>query len=237
MLVSAKNIGIRSHNGWRVRNVSVDLAAGEIVTMIGPNGSGKTTTAKALLGIIATDEGTIVRQDRLRTGYVPQSIQVSRNVPISLQRFLQLTKSHNLKDIEQALDLVGLRAALDHPVSHLSGGQFQRALIARALLLKPDLMVLDEPVQGVDFKGEIALYELITQIRDELNCGMLLISHDLHIVMSKTDRVICMNGHICCEGAPSAVIENQAYHALFGPKASEFLALYHHQHDHDHDHN
>lgn len=239
MLISAKDISIRSHNGWRVRHVSVDLAPGEIVTMIGPNGSGKTTTAKALLGIITPDEGVVERAPSLTTSYVPQSMQVSRNVPLSVNRFLQLTKSHDPKAIEEALDLVGLRAALDQPVADLSGGQFQRALIARALLLKPDLMVLDEPVQGVDFTGEIALYELITQIRDELQCGMLLISHDLHIVMSKTDRVICMNGHVCCEGAPSAVIEDQAYHALFGPKASEFLALYHHHHDHhhhDHDH-
>ena len=236
MLVSAKNIGIKSQNGWRMRHVSLDIGAGEIVTMIGPNGSGKSTTAKALLGIIAPDEGTITHKPKLRTGYVPQSIQVSRNVPISVMRFMQLTQAHSAQDIEYALDLVGLSAPTSQPVSDLSAGQLQRALIARALLLKPDLMVLDEPVQGVDFTGEIALYELITQIRDELQCGMLLISHDLHIVMSKTDRVICMNGHICCEGAPESVLENKAYRALFGPKASEFLALYHHHHDHHHDH-
>ena len=236
MLISAKNLGIKGHNGWRVRGVSLSIAAGEIVTMIGPNGSGKSTTAKALLGIIPADEGTIERKPDMRIGYVPQSIQVSRHVPMSLMRFLTLTQKHSAADIQDALKLVGLGTIQDKPVTDLSGGQFQRALIARALLLKPDLMVLDEPVQGVDFTGEIALYELITQIRDELSCGMLLISHDLHIVMSQTDRVVCMNGHICCEGAPASVIENEAYLKLFGPKASEFLALYHHDHDHDHGH-
>ena len=234
MLISAKDLGIKGQTGWRVRGVSLSIAAGEIVTMIGPNGSGKTTTAKALLGIIPADEGTIERKDNMRIGYVPQSVQVSRHVPMSLKRFLTLTQHHTAQDLDDALRLVGLGNILDRPVADLSGGQLQRALIARALLLKPDLMVLDEPVQGVDFTGEIALYELITQIRDELGCGMLLISHDLHIVMSQTDRVVCMNGHICCEGAPASVIENEAYLKLFGPKASAFLALYHHDHDHHH---
>ena len=234
MLISAKNLGIKGQDGWRVRGVSLSIGAGEIVTMIGPNGSGKSTTAKALLGIIPADEGTIERKDDMRIGYVPQSLQVSRNVPMSVSRFLQLTKPHSADEIAQALSLVGLDKIGARPVAELSGGQLQRTLIARALLLKPDLMVLDEPVQGVDFTGEIALYELITQIRDKLGCGMLLISHDLHIVMSQTDRVVCMNGHICCEGAPASVIENEAYLKLFGPKASEFLALYHHDHDHHH---
>ena len=234
MLVSAENLGIRTGKNWRVRGVNLTIAAGEIVTMIGPNGSGKTTTAKALLGIIKPDEGTVTRKDELRVAYVPQSLQVSRTVPLSVRRFLQLTRSYPQNEIDQALSLVGLPDIKDKPVSDLSGGQLQRILIARALLLKPDLMVLDEPVQGVDFAGEIALYQLITEIKDTLGCGMLLISHDLHIVMSQTDRVLCMNGHICCEGAPSSVVENEAYLKLFGPQASEFLALYHHDHDHDH---
>ena len=234
MLVSAENLGIKSGDQWRVRGVNLTIAPGEIVTMIGPNGSGKTTTAKALLGIIAPDEGLVTRKDNLRVAYVPQSLEVSRNVPISVRRFLQLTHSYAQDDIDHALSLVGLPNLTDKPVADLSGGQLQRILIARALLLKPDLMVLDEPVQGVDFAGEIALYQLITEIKETLGCGMLLISHDLHIVMSQTDRVLCMNGHICCEGAPSSVVENEAYLQLFGPKAAEFLALYHHDHDHDH---
>lgn len=236
MLIEAENLGIRSQNGWRVRHVSLTLSAGEIVTMIGPNGSGKSTTAKALLGIITPDEGQVRRQKNMRIGYVPQSLTVSRNVPITVERFLQLTKPHSNEDIKEAMAMVGLGAILKQPVAELSGGQFQRTLIARALLLKPELMVLDEPVQNVDFTGEIALYELITDIRNKLGCGMLLISHDLHIVMSQTDRVLCMNGHICCEGAPASVIEDAAYLNLFGPKAAEFLALYRHDHDHHHHH-
>lgn len=243
MLVEAQNLGIKAANFWRVRHVSLSISAGEIVTMIGPNGSGKSTTAKALLGIIPADEGTVKRKDNLRIGYVPQSLTISRNVPLSVNRFLQLTQPHSQTDITDALALVGLADVKHQSVADLSGGQLQRAQIARALLLAPELMVLDEPVQGVDFAGEIALYELISTIKDKLNCGMLLISHDLHIVMSKTDRVICMNGHICCQGPPSSVVADDAYLSLFGTRASEFLALYHHDtshdhhHDHDHDHN
>jgi len=242
MLIEAQNLGIKSPAGWRVRHVSLTLSAGEIVTMIGPNGSGKSTTAKALLGIIPADEGHVRRQKNMRIGYVPQSLTISRNVPITVERFLQLTQSHSDEDIKDVMQMVGLGVIHKQPVSELSGGQLQRTLIARALLLKPDLMVLDEPVQNVDFTGEIALYELITDIRNKLGCGMLLISHDLHIVMSQTDRVLCMNGHICCEGAPASVVEDAAYLNLFGPKAAEFLALYrhdhdHHHHDHDHEHN
>ena len=234
-LIKADNLGIYGQSHWRVRGVNMQINPGEIVTMIGPNGSGKSTTAKALLGIIKADEGVVHRKADLKIGYVPQSLQISRDVPMSLGRFLQLTKSHSASEIAEVLDLVGLAKMDKKPLSALSGGQLQRALIARTLLLKPELMVLDEPVQGVDFAGEIALYELIEKIRNHLQCGMLLISHDLHIVMSRTDRVLCMNGHICCEGAPASVMENEAYISLFGPKASEFLALYHHDHNHDHD--
>ncbi|MGC6529639.1 MAG: ATP-binding cassette domain-containing protein [Candidatus Puniceispirillaceae bacterium] len=236
MLISAENLGIKGDTSWRVKNVNLSISKGEIVTMIGPNGSGKSTIAKALLRIISPDEGQVIHHQKLKIGYVPQSLQVTRAVPMTLKRFLQLTESHSAEDIDDVMALVGLTAPLTQSVSDLSGGQFQRALIARALLLKPDLMILDEPVQGVDFKGEVALYELITQIRDNIQCGMLLISHDLHIVISQTDRVICMNGHICCEGSPSAVIADDSYLTLFGPKASEFLALYQHDHDHHHHH-
>ena len=234
-LIKAENLGIYGQTHWRVRGVNMQISKGEIVTMIGPNGSGKSTTAKALLGIIKADEGVVHRKKDLKIGYVPQSLTISRDVPMSLERFLQLTQSHSASDIADILALVGLSKMEKKPLSALSGGQLQRALIARTLLLKPELMVLDEPVQGIDFAGEIALYELIEEIRNSLQCGMLLISHDLHIVMSRTDRVLCMNGHICCEGAPASVMENEAYISLFGPKASEFLALYHHDHNHDHD--
>lgn len=238
-LVKAENLGIYGTDRWRVRGVNLAINAGEIVTMIGPNGSGKTSTAKALLGLVKADEGTVTRLPDLKIGYVPQAMAISRDVPLNLVRFLQLTKRHSKAEIEDTLHLVGLTGFEKQPVNALSGGQLQRALIARALLVKPQLMILDEPVQGVDFTGEIALYELIEQIRDKLGCGMLLISHDLHIVMSRSNRVVCMNGHICCEGAPATVMENEAYLSLFGTKASEFLALYTHEHDHthhDHDH-
>ena len=208
MLIKAQNLGIKGQDDWRVRGVSLTINAGEIVTMIGPNGSGKTTTAKALLGIIPADEGTIERKPHMRIGYVPQSLQVSRNVPMSTNRFLQLTHAHSDEDIGQALSLVGLGVIRNKPVSELSGGQLQRALIARALLLKPDLMVLDEPVQGVDFSGEIALYELITQIRDKLGCGMLLISHDLAVIRQIADRVAVMyHGKLVEEGSTAQVFE------------------------------
>nr|WP_255714078.1 zinc ABC transporter ATP-binding protein ZnuC [Pelagibacterium xiamenense] len=233
-MVRLENAGVRRDGRWLVRGVDLSLTRGEIVTLIGPNGSGKSTTVKAALGIIAPDEGRVWRAPGLKIGYVPQKIALDRSLPMTVNRLMQLTKRHPASAIANVLGRVGIPHLAGAPVQTLSGGEFQRALIARALIGKPDLLVLDEPVQGVDFSGEVALYDLIGDIRDETGCGVLLISHDLHVVMARTDTVVCLNGHVCCSGTPDMVAASGEYAALFGPRAAETLAVYRHHHDHTH---
>ncbi len=233
-LAALEGVGVHRGGRWLVRDVSFAVGRGEIVTLIGPNGSGKTTAAKTLLGIVRPDRGRAVRAPGLRIGYVPQKLMVERTMPLTVTRLMGLTGRRSAGEINDALERVGIAHLAGAAVEALSGGEFQRALIARAILSRPDLLVLDEPVQGVDFTGEIALYRLIRTVRDELGCGVLLISHDLHIVMAETDTVVCLNGHVCCSGAPHAVAEDPAYVRLFGPRAAEALAVYRHHHDHVH---
>lgn len=233
-LVSLANAGVRRDGTWLVRGVDLAVRPREIVTLIGPNGSGKSTTAKMALGIHAPDEGTARRRPGVRVAYVPQKVSVDWTLPLSVERFLSLTARVRGADAEAALAATGIPHLRHAEVRNLSGGEFQRALLARAICRKPDLLVLDEPVQGVDYSGEIALYELIKRIRDDLGCGVLLISHDLHVVMAATDHVICLNGHVCCQGAPVAVASSAEYRRLFGGRASDTLAVYEHHHDHTH---
>ena len=233
-LVSLKNAGVQQGKNWLVRGVDLQVNYKEIVTLIGPNGSGKSTTAKLALGILKPSEGTAERQDNLSVGYVPQKLSIDWTLPLSVERFMHLTGQVAQSEVQNAMASTGINHLGKSEVRHLSGGEFQRVMIARAIARKPDLLVLDEPVQGVDFAGEIALYNLIQQIRDDLGCGILMISHDLHIVMEATDRVICLNGHVCCSGTPTAVANNEAYISLFGARAAQGLAIYEHNHDHTH---
>ena len=233
-LIDARGIGVCYGERWVIRGVDISVRGGEIVTLIGPNGSGKSTTAKAILGLIPLTAGAVAKADGLRIGYVPQRLAIDPTLPLAVSRLMTLTDPHGTDEIERALDAVGISHLSQASVQALSGGEFQRALMARAIIREPDLLVLDEPVQGVDFSGQIALYELIRSIRDRLQCGILLISHDLHIVMAETDRVICLNGHVCCSGTPKVVSKSPEYLQLFGPQAAEALAIYHHDHDHAH---
>ena len=233
ILVQLENVGVFQNNKWLVEDVSLNVEKGKIVTLIGPNGSGKTTTAKIALGIHKNIKGK-VKKFTDKIGYVPQKISIDRTLPIRVTDFMQLTHNLNENEIENALNLTGVKNLKNNDLRNLSGGEFQRVLIARAISKKPDLLVLDEPVQGVDFKGEIALYELIKKISDKINCGILLISHDLHVVMTATDYVVCLNGHVCCSGSPTAVANNKEYQKLFGDRASTILSVYEHSHDHTH---
>jgi zinc transport system ATP-binding protein len=233
-LVTLRGAGVCRDGRWLVRGVDMAVAKGEIVTVIGPNGSGKSTTAKMVLGIIEPDEGTVTRQAGLRVGYVPQKLSIDWTMPLSVDRLLQLTAPVNRQRRAQVLERVGIAHLAHAQVQHLSGGEFQRALLARAMASNPDILVLDEPVQGVDFSGEVQLYNLIASLRDETGCGILLISHDLHLVMAATDKVICLNGHICCHGTPQAVAESPEYRKLFGERGAATLAVYQHDHDHAH---
>jgi len=233
ILLKVDNVGVLKNDKWLVRGVSLEVKQGEIVTLIGPNGSGKSTTAKIALGIYKKIDGKVQKfTDKI--GYVPQKISIDWTLPIRVIDFMLLTEKLTNDQINVALNLTGVDHLKNKSLSNLSGGEFQRVLIARAIAKKPDLLVLDEPVQGVDFKGEIALYELIKKISEELNCGILLISHDLHVVMSATDFVVCLNGHVCCSGTPHAVAKNDQYQQLFGDRASKILSLYEHKHDHTH---
>ncbi len=233
-LVSLANAGIRRGGRWLVRGVGFSVRRGEIVTLIGPNGSGKSTSARMAIGVLEPDEGRVERHAGLRVGYVPQKLAIDWTMPLTVRRLMTLTGPLSRPDLEQALEAVGIAHLAGAEVQHLSGGEFQRALLARAIARKPDLLVLDEPVQGVDFSGEIALYNLITSIRNSTGCGILLISHDLHVVMAETDTVICLNGHVCCHGTPDAVARSPEYMRLFGGAAGQTLAVYSHRHDHVH---
>lgn len=233
-LVSLSGAGVYRNGRWLVRGVDFSVRPGEIVTLIGPNGSGKSTSAKMAIGVLKADEGRVERKPGLRVGYVPQRLSVDWTMPLTVRRLMTLTSPLSNSEVEAALEAVGIAHLAGAEVQHLSGGEFQRALLARAMARKPDILVLDEPVQGVDFSGEIALYDLITSIRNSTGCGILLISHDLHVVMAETDTVICLNGHVCCRGTPSAVSQSPEYMRLFGAKAAQTLAVYSHDHDHTH---
>ena len=208
-LISLKNAGIFRSDRWLVRGVTFDLKPGEILTLIGPNGSGKSTTAKVALGIYSPDEGSAQRQQKLKVRYVPQRFSIDWTIPLKVKRLMNLTGRVGTKEANEAMSLTGTLHLANSEVRTLSGGEIQRVLLARAIAFKPDLLVLDEPVQGVDFNGEIEMYGLIKKIRDDLNCGVLLISHDLHIVMAATDQVICLNGHVCCSGSPANVADSK----------------------------
>ncbi len=232
-LVILKDAGYRQNDKWLVKGVSLAVEKGKIVTLIGPNGSGKSTTAKIALGIFKKIEGEVEKYTN-KIGYVPQRISIDWTLPLRVYDFLTLTENISEVAIDEALSLTGVIHLKNKNLGNLSGGEFQRVLLARAISKKPELLVLDEPVQGVDFTGEIALYELIKKISDQLNCGILLISHDLHTVMSATDHVVCLNGHVCCSGSPIDVAKNNEYKALFGEQASQILTRYEHKHDHVH---
>lgn len=234
ILVEVSGIGVFRAGRWLIRDVDLTVRRGEIVTLIGPNGSGKSTTARAALGILKPDAGTVRRHPGLTVGYVPQRLHIDRSLPLTVERLMTLTSRLTAAEVQATLEWVEIGHLAKAEVQLLSGGEFQRAMLARALARKPDLLVLDEPVQGVDFTGEVALYDLIRRIRDETGCGILLISHDLHIVMAQTDTVVCLNGHVCCHGTPQSVSQNPEYVRLFGRKAAETLAIYRHHHDHVH---
>ena len=233
ILVKLKDVGLKRNDKWLVKGVSLVVEKGKIITLIGPNGSGKSTTAKIALGLHKNIEGEVQKlTDKI--GYVPQKISIDWTLPLRVKDFMLLTDDLNDKLIDEALTLTGVDHLKNKNLGNLSGGEFQRVLLARAISKKPELLVLDEPVQGVDFTGEIALYKLIKKISENLNCGILLISHDLHTVMSATDHVVCLNGHVCCSGSPLDVAKNKEYKALFGEQASQTLSIYEHKHDHVH---
>lgn len=234
-LVSARGLTVRRDGRVLLQSVDIDVHPREIVTVIGPNGAGKTTLVRALLGLIAPASGTVQRAVGLRIGYAPQRFDVDRALPMTVARFLALGGSHSEVEAVAVLGEVGAGHLGGQQIASLSGGELQRIVIARALLRKPQLLVLDEPVRGVDYAGEAELYELIGALRDKRGLGVLLVSHDLHVVMARSDRVVCINGHVCCSGVPQTVARDPEYVRLFGADAVRAFAVYTHDHDHRHD--
>lgn len=234
-LIAAEAVEVRFGAEPVLRDVSLALQAGEIVTVVGPNGSGKSTLLRVLIGAVRPDGGRVVRAPGLRVGYVPQRLAVDRTLPLTVDGFLRLAGGGRAERAA-ALEHVGARELAGRQLAALSGGQLQRAMLAQAVLRRPQLLVLDEATQGLDQAGEARFYRLIEQLRQEFGCGVLMVSHDLHVVMAASDRVICLNGHVCCEGTPTVVSAAPAYRALFGFGTHGALALYRHDHDHEHEH-
>ena len=235
-LISVRGLDMRLGGRMVLRNVSLDIRAGEIVTVVGPNGSGKSTLLRSLIGAVAPARGRITRAEGLRIGYVPQQLHIDPTLPLTVARFLDLPRRAAAPDARTALERAGAGDLATRQMSELSGGQFQRVLLARAILGEPQLLILDEATQGLDQPGSAAFYARIAELRRDLGCAVLMVSHELHVVMAASDRVICLNGHVCCEGAPEQVASAPEYRALFGSGTQGALALYRHEHDHGHDH-
>ncbi len=235
-LVDARNLAVRLGGQTVLHDVSLRVEPGEIVTIVGPNGSGKTSLLRAIIGAVPAQKGEVTLKPGLKIGYVPQRLHIDRTLPITVERFLRLTQAVSRADCDAALKAAGVPDLSGRQMSQLSGGQFQRVLLARALITKPDVLLLDEATQGLDQPGSAAFYQQIERVSRETGCAILMISHELHVVMSASDRVICLNGHVCCEGTPANVASAPEYRALFGTGTGGALALYRHDHDHGHDH-
>lgn len=234
-LIEAAGLSIRHGTQTVLDGVDFAISAGEIVTIVGPNGSGKSTLVRALIGLERPASGTVVRRPGLGIGYVPQRLHIDAALPMTVARFLSLPRPVGREAAGRALDRTGVPGLQERQVAALSGGQLQRVLLARALLARPEILILDEPTQGLDQPGTAAFYRLIEEVRHETGVAVLLVSHDLHVVMSASDRVVCLNGHVCCEGTPRVVSAAPEYRALFGAGTGGVFALYRHVHDHAHD--
>ena len=234
MLIEISNLEIKYGSKKVLQNINLSLNAGEIVTIVGPNGSGKTSLFKAIIGSIPYSNGKIRIKTDIRIGYVPQQLKVDQTLPITVERFLKLAIK-DCNDTEKIAALLGSKTIFKEQINNLSGGQMQKVLLARALINEPEVLLLDEATRGLDQPGIAAFYRKIENISKKTNCAVLMISHDLHVVMKASDRVICVNGHICCEGTPESVATSPEYKTLFGSDIDSSFALYKHKHDHNHD--
>ncbi|WP_299283224.1 metal ABC transporter ATP-binding protein [uncultured Tateyamaria sp.] len=235
-LITTTGLTLKQAGKTVLRDVNMHIDRGEIVTLVGPNGSGKSTLVKGLIGALKPEAGTVDTLDNLRIGYVPQTLHMDGLLPLTVARFLCLPHRHSKDAMARALTEAGVPSLAGTQMRALSGGQFQRVLLARALLMAPDLLILDEATQGLDQPGAAAFYQQIADVRRDLGCAVLMVSHDLHVVMAASDRVLCLNGHVCCEGTPDVVQDAPEYQALFGTGTQGAFAIYRHDHDHAHDH-
>ena len=235
-LVSTTNLSVQIGSRHILQHVDFQISRGEIVTIVGPNGSGKTTLLRSIIGALSQYSGEMVKAPGLSIGYVPQRLHIDATLPMTVMRFMNMPRAASRSDCKAALMDAGVPDLSNRQMSALSGGQFQRVLLARALIGRPDLLILDEATQGLDQPGSASFYQQIETLRHTLGCAILMVSHELHVVMSASDRVICLNGHVCCHGTPEVVASAPEYRALFGTGTMGTLALYRHHHDHDHHH-
>jgi len=235
LLVDLQGISLQANKRVILEDINLKVHAGETVTLIGPNGAGKSSLIKIALGLIKPTAGVVNITKGIKIGYMPQSLTVESLMPLTVQRFLLLAPGADSQKSAVIAAELGIQEYLDTPIQAVSGGELQRVLLARALLNTPDLLVLDEPAQGIDINGQAALYQLIMSVRDKLHCGILMVSHDLHLVIGGTDKVVCLNKHICCSGHPAAVTQHPEFIQLFGTALADGLAVYTHHHDHKHD--
>lgn len=234
-LILLDNVSVEIKHQKILHNVSLSINTNQIVTLLGPNGAGKSTLVKVILGLMPYTSGKITRLNNLTIGYVPQSIKLNPTLPITVKRFMLLNKQLNNNNILNILSMVKAEYLIDKSMHQLSGGELQRVLLAQALAKRPQLLILDEPTQGVDVNGQVLLYDLISSAKKQFNCGILMVSHDLHLVMAKTDEVICLNHHICCSGTPASVSNDPEFISLFGQQGASQIAVYKHHHNHQHD--
>jgi zinc transport system ATP-binding protein len=234
-LIDLQNISLEINKRVILEDINLKVQVGETVTLIGPNGAGKSTLLKIALGLIKPSGGKVSLAKGLKIGYMPQKLMVESLMPLTVSRFLLLAPRANAAKSALAANQLGIQEYLNTPIQSISGGELQRVLLARAILNEPDLLVLDEPAQGIDINGQAALYQLILNVRDKLQCGILMVSHDLHLVIAGTDQVVCLNKHICCSGHPATITHHPEFIQLFGSSLAEGLAVYTHHHDHKHD--
>lgn len=235
IIIQLKKIFVYFNNQTILSNISFNLVSNCILTLVGPNGAGKSTLVRVILGLLKPNQGYVLYKRKLRIGYIPQKLNLHSTLPITVNRFMNLSQIHNTVLIQEVLSQVNALHLRNSPLQKLSGGEMQKILLARALLNKPELLILDEPMQGIDITGQIALYKLIYQIKTNLKCSIVIVSHDLNIVMSNTDEVICLNKHICCFGSPKTISKKSEFIAIFGNFKKNALTLYDHNHDHNHD--
>ncbi|MFK5925862.1 MAG: zinc ABC transporter ATP-binding protein ZnuC [Desulfuromusa sp.] len=234
-LLEVSSVNLELGKRLLLENINFKIGQGEILTIIGPNGAGKTTLLRVALGLQKPTSGTVDRQRDISIGYMPQRLHLDPTFPLTVKRFLALACKNNIERVQSLVAEVGATHVIESAMQTLSGGELQRVLLARALVREPDLLVLDEPVQGVDVHGQVELYQLISRIRDQRGCAVLMVSHDLHLVMAATDQVLCLNRHICCSGTPESVTNDPAFVELFGPAAVQYMAVYVHDPTHHHD--
>ncbi len=234
-LISANNISLNRHKKLILNDVSFELKAGEFITLIGPNGAGKSSLIKILLGLMKPDDGMVKKSKNIRLGYTPQKFTINQFIPISVLDFLTLNQKINAQFLTATIALTGIQPLLQHSLKNLSGGEMQRILLARALLKKPNVLILDEPAQNLDVNGQMHLYKLIQDIHKQQGCAVLMVSHDLHRVMKESTQVLCLYHHICCMGRPESILQDSQFNDLFADQMDELMATYEHHHNHCHD--